>query len=126
MFIHAGRIVLGALALLTLPLAPATAGTITVLNPGFEELVLSGPGGQGNFAFNNIPFWDVDVTGQAASYLNPEGLPRKDTLGRLGNDLATALGAARTEKLLEVPEKRLSKEIDAIIGAWVVAARSRR
>ena len=46
--------------------SPATAGMITVVNPGFEDLVLPGPGGAGNYALNNIPSWDV--TGQTATF----------------------------------------------------------
>jgi hypothetical protein len=64
------------------------AGSITVLNPGFESLVLAGPGGPGNFAFGNIPSWNV--TGQTATFKPgptefPGGVPEGVNVAAVGN-----------------------------------------
>ena len=70
--------------------SPATAGMITVLNPGFEDLVLPGPGGAGNYALNNIPSWDV--TGQTATFKPgavqfPGGVPEGVNVAAAGNSI---------------------------------------
>ena len=62
----------------------------------------------------------VDVTGEPSSYLNPESLVKKDTIEWLSRDLGTILGKGRLRKVLELPENRLRKEIDAILGQYLV------
>ena len=57
------HVVLALLALSLSIASPASAGSITVLNPGFEALGLPGPG---TFALGNIPDWST--LGQTATF----------------------------------------------------------
>lgn len=68
----------------------ATAGTITVLNPGFEDLVLPGPGDATNYVLYNVPSWDV--MGQTGTFKPgaaqfPGGVPEGVNVGAAGNSL---------------------------------------
>lgn len=62
----------------------------------------------------------AEITGEPTSFLNPEALAGRGSIEQLARRLATALGQRRLEKLLEIPEKRLCREIDAILGSEVV------
>lgn len=61
----------------------------------------------------------VEVTGEPSSFFNPESLTKRDSIERLSRDLGTILGKARLQRLLQVPDKRLRREVDAIIGEFV-------
>ncbi len=65
----------------------ARGASITVLNPGFEDLVLSGPGGADNFV-SDIPSWNI--LGQAFTFKPgavqfPGGVPEGVNVGAVGN-----------------------------------------
>lgn len=67
----------------------------------------------------------VAVTGEPSSFFTPEPIAKRDTVERLARVLGARLGKARIEKLLEIPELDLRKEIDAIIGAFAVSKAQR-
>jgi hypothetical protein len=64
---------------------------INVSNPGFEDLVLSGPGGAGNFVLDNIPSWVItSVPSQTATFKPgpgqfPGGVPEGVNVAAVGN-----------------------------------------
>lgn len=62
----------------------------------------------------------VKATGESSSFFNPEALGKRDTLEWLAKELGTRLGKARIQRLLDIPESRLRKEIDAIWGAYLL------
>jgi len=62
----------------------------------------------------------VAVTGEPSSYFNPESLAKRDSIEWLSRALGARLGHARIERLLDLPASRLKKEIDAIIGQFIV------
>lgn len=70
----------------------------------------------------------VAVTGEPSSFFTPEPIAKKDTVERLSRALGARIGKARLERLLEIPEHELRKELDAIIGSRAVsmATRSKR
>jgi hypothetical protein len=81
------HVVLALLALFLSIASPASAGSITVLNPGFEALVLPGPGA---FALGNIPDWST--LGQAATFWPdtaefPGGAPQGVNVAAVGNNV---------------------------------------
>jgi hypothetical protein len=92
----------------------ATGDMIAVSNPGFEDLVLSGPGGAGNFALDNIPSWTVtSVPNQTATFKPgtaqfPGGVPEgvnvaavgNTTTGSISQSLAALLAANTTYTLM--------------------------
>lgn len=63
----------------------------------------------------------VAVTGEPSSFFTPEPIAKKDTVERLSRALGARIGKARLEKLLELTDAELRKEIDAIIGARAVS-----
>ncbi len=67
----------------------------------------------------------VAVTGEPSSFFTPEPIAKRDTIERLARALGARLGKARLEKLLDLPENDLRKEIDAVIGARAVALATR-
>lgn len=59
------------------------------------------------------------VTKESVSFLLSDGLPQKASLENLGRELARVLGGRRAEALLALPERRLLREIDALVGAAI-------
>lgn len=68
----------------------------------------------------------VELTGEPSSFFTPEPFAKKGTLERLSRSLGARLGHARVERLLEIPEPTLRKEIDAVIGSHLVGKPARR
>ncbi len=68
----------------------------------------------------------VTITGEPSSYFMPERLPKKNTIERLSRELGTILGKPRLLNLLDMPEKRLRRDIDAILGEFIIQERERR
>jgi hypothetical protein len=69
---------------------PIQASSLIVLNPGFEDLVLPGPGSGSNYSLYNIPSWNL--TGEAGTWKPgplqfPSGVPEGDNVAALGNTI---------------------------------------
>lgn len=62
----------------------------------------------------------VAITGEPASFFNPESLAKRDSIEGLSRQLGTILGKSRMQRLLQVPEARLKREVDAVVGHYIV------
>jgi hypothetical protein len=72
--------------------SPARAELITVANHGFEDFVLPGPGGPGNYVLNDIPSWVV--SGETATFKPgagqfPGGVPEGFNVAAVGSGVSS-------------------------------------
>jgi len=68
----------------------------------------------------------VEITGESSSYFNPETLKPRNSIDRSARDFGAIAGLTRLKKLLQIPEAKLKRELDAVIGAFAVESASKR
>jgi transcriptional regulator with XRE-family HTH domain len=59
------------------------------------------------------------ATGESVSFLLSDALPKSQSLEKASRELAARIGARRSQLLLAVPDKRLLRELDALIGSAI-------
>ena len=60
------------------------------------------------------------ILGETVSFLISDRLGKKESLERVSGEIAAALGYNRLSALLALPQARLRREVDALIGRFVV------
>jgi transcriptional regulator with XRE-family HTH domain len=59
------------------------------------------------------------VTGESVSFLLSDALPKANSLEKGARELSARIGARRIQLLLSIPDKRLLRELDALIGSAI-------
>lgn len=86
------------------------------VDPAQVSQWISGTSGVSLYRLSRI----AQITGVGGQFLLPSPLRTRNSPDQLGEELVTKIGVKRAEAVLKVPDARLKKAIDEVIGTYIM------